>query len=91
MHMQVAGNLPDLPEVARTDQAREDDLARQRKACWDAFKGAADAFLERGDTTLARNLIDATTARFGPVVGEQQRRELWNWIKARSAGSKGRR
>jgi len=56
---------------------------RSREACWARFNAAADAYLHRGDANPAKAFLASVEAKFGAEVAERQRKELWNWIKAR--------
>jgi hypothetical protein len=61
----------------------EEDVEADRAACWQRFKSAADACLADGDTKPATAFLARVDGMFGAEVAERQRRELWNWIKAR--------
>ena len=55
----------------------------EQQACWARFKAAADALLLAGDAKPAKAFLTRVEGMFGAEVAERQRRELWNWIKAR--------
>jgi negative regulator of sigma E activity len=58
-------------------------MTGDREACWERFNAAADAYLHRGDANPAKEFLASVEAKFGAEVAERQRKELWNWIKAR--------
>jgi hypothetical protein len=58
-------------------------MESSREACWARFKGAADAYLATGDKNPATAFLTRVEAKFGAVVAERQRKELWNWILKR--------
>ena len=47
------------------------------------FKNAADAYLHRQDANPAKAFLEAVEGMFGAEVAQQQRTELWNWIRKR--------
>ena len=58
-------------------------LEEEKAACWARFLAAADHYLLEGDANPAKAFLASVEAKFGAEVAERQRRELWNWIKAR--------
>jgi hypothetical protein len=58
-------------------------MESSREACWARFKGAADPYLATGDKNPATAFLTRVEGMYGAEVAERQRRELWNWIKAR--------
>lgn len=80
-----------MQTVERQDQRGDgEETERQwsdeRKACWREFKAAADTYLATGDKNAATTFVTRVEGMFGAEVADQQRRELWNWIKARQKG-----
>ena len=61
----------------------KDAVEREREACWARFLAAANAAIE-GDHEPARAYIASVEARFGAIVAERSRRELWNYVRPRT-------
>ena len=58
-------------------------MESSREACWERFQTAADSLLLAGDAKPAKAFLVRVEGIYGAEVAERQRKELWNWIKAR--------
>ena len=56
------------------------DADSARIECWQRFMKAIE-LARNGDYTGCRALVQGVEARFGSAAAQQQRRELWQFLK----------
>jgi hypothetical protein len=56
------------------------DIDTARIECWQRFTKAIE-WARNGDYSGCRALVEAVDAKFGRAAAQQQRRELWRFLK----------